>query len=135
MSVPVTVEGIPAAQGSKKGFIRGRKVVLLEMDKKLPVWRATVEATARKAAGKGWEPLDGPVSVAGTIHLPKPRTTKYKTHPLGPPDLDKLQRAIGDALTKSQVITDDSRIVHWDIRKAWATDKPGATLTITQEET
>lgn len=39
-----------------------------------------------------------------------------------------------DALTKSEVITDDARIVHWNIRKAWATNKPGATLTITQEE-
>ena len=134
MSLPITIEGAPATQGSKKGFIRGKKVVLLEMDKKLPAWRATVEATARQAAGKGWESLDGPVSISGTIHLPKPPTTKYKAAPIGPPDLDKLQRAIGDALTKSEVITDDSRIVHWNIRKAWATDKPGATLTITQED-
>ena len=135
MSLPVTVEGAPATQGSKKAFKRGKKIVLVEMDTKLPAWRLAVETAAREAAGDHWKPLNGPLSIHGTIHLPKPRTTKYKTHPLGPPDLDKLQRAIGDALTKSEVITDDARIVHWNIRKAWATDKPGATLTITQEET
>lgn len=106
---------------------------MVEMSKNLPAWRATVEASARLAAGAAWEPINGAVSVAGEVRLRKPRTTKYPDAPAGAPDLDKLQRAIGDALTKSRVITDDARIVHWNIRKVWALDMPGADLTITEE--
>lgn len=35
------------------------------------------------------------------------------------------------ALTKSRVITDDARIVHWNIRKVWGI--PGADITIQEE--
>lgn len=132
-SLRVVAHGAPATQGSKKGFIRGKKVVMVEMDDKLPAWRAAVEAAARQAAGPGWTALDGGVSVSGEIRLRKPATTKFPEAPAGPPDLDKLQRAIGDALTKSGVITDDARIVHWNIRKVWAHTIPGADITITKE--
>lgn len=131
-AVHVMIHGTPATQGSKKAFIRGKKVVLVEMDAKLPDWRAAVTKAAKAAAGPRWESWDGPVSVRGVIRLPRPKTSKFGDHAAGPPDLDKLQRAIGDALTKSKVITDDARIVHWDIRKAWADDLPGASLTITE---
>lgn len=129
----IVAHGAPATQGSKKGFIRGRKVVLVEMDEKLPAWREAVEAAARQAAGPGWETIDGGVSISGEVRLRKPATTKFPEAPAGAPDLDKLQRAIGDALTKSKVIKDDARIVHWDIRKVWATDMPGLDITITKE--
>lgn len=132
-SLRVVAHGSPATQGSKKAFIRGKKVVLVEMDEKLPDWRAAVEASARLAAGPTWQTIDAAVSISGEVRLLKPRTTKYPDHPAGTPDLDKLQRAIGDALTKSRVITDDARIVHWNIRKVWALELPGADLTITEE--
>ncbi|QIG57733.1 RusA-like Holliday junction resolvase [Arthrobacter phage Shoya] len=130
----VVAHGSPAAQGSKKAFVRGKKVALVEMNEKLPGWRAAVEAAARLAAGPTWAPIDAAVSISGEIRLRKPRTTKYPDSPAGAPDLDKLQRAIGDALTKSRVITDDARIVHWNIRKVWADNIPGADITITQEQ-
>lgn len=122
------IHGQPATQGSKKAFIRGKKAYLVEMDPKLPAWRDAVSKAAKAAAGPGWEPWDGPVSVRGVIRLKRPATTKFGDDPAGPPDLDKLQRAIGDALTKSKVITDDARITHWDIRKVWG--HPGATINI-----
>lgn len=131
----IVAHGSPAAQGSKKAFIRGKKVALVEMNEKLPGWRAAVEAAARLAAGPTWEPINAAVSISGEIRLRKPKTTKYPDAPAGAPDLDKLQRAIGDALTKSRVITDDARIVHWDIRKVWAETVPGADITITEEQT
>lgn len=127
----IVAHGSPAAQGSKKAFIRGKKVALVEMSEKLPGWRAAVEAAARLAAGPAWEPINAAVSISGEIRLLKPRTTKYPDAPAGAPDLDKLQRAIGDALTKSRVITDDARIVHWNIRKVWGI--PGAEITIQEE--
>jgi len=129
----IVAHGAPATQGSKKAFIRGKKVVMVEMDEKLPAWRSAVEAAARLAAGPDWKTIDGPVSISGEVRLRKPDTTKFGDMPAGPPDLDKLQRAIGDALTKSGVIKDDARIVHWNIRKVWATTLPGTAITITQE--
>jgi crossover junction endodeoxyribonuclease RusA len=133
-SVRIIAHGAPATQGSKKAFKRGKKIVLVEMDEKLPAWRSAVEAAARLATGPAWVTWDGPVSVSGVVNLRKPGVTKFRTAPAGPPDLDKLQRAIGDALTKSKVITDDARIVHWNIRKVWAENVPGADITISQEE-
>lgn len=127
----IVANGNPAAQGSKKAFQRGRKIVLVEMSNHLPQWRATVEAAARLAAGPDWEPIDAAVSIGGEIRLQKPRTTKYPDYPAGAPDLDKLQRAIGDALTKSGVIKDDARIIHWCIRKVWA-DQPGLDIDISE---
>lgn len=129
----IIAHGAPATQGSKKAFVRGNKAVLVEMDPKLPAWRSAVEAAARQAAGPEWETIDGPVFIAGEVKLRKPDTTKFGDAPAGPPDLDKLQRAIGDALTKSKVIQDDARIVHWDIRKVWADTVPGIDITITTE--
>jgi crossover junction endodeoxyribonuclease RusA len=129
-SLRIVAHGSPATQGSKKAFKRGKKIVLVEMDEKLPEWRAAVESAARLAAGPDWVTWDGPVSVTGTVGLRKPGSTKFGHSPAGPPDLDKLQRAIGDALTKSQVITDDARITHWNIRKVWAENVPGMDITI-----
>ena len=129
-SLRIVAHGQPAAQGSKKHVGNGRMV---EMSKKLPGWRNTVEAAARLAAGAGWEPIDVAVSISGEVRLRKPKTTKYPHSPAGAPDLDKLQRAIGDALTKSRVITDDARIVHWNIRKVWTEGMPGTDITITEE--
>lgn len=126
----IVAHGSPAAQGSKKAFIRGKKVALVEMNEKLPGWRAAVEAAARTAAGPAWVPIDAAVSISGEIRLRKPKTTKFPAAPAGAPDLDKLQRAIGDALSKSRVIADDSRIVHWNVRKVWAEGVPGMDITI-----
>lgn len=125
------INGHPATQGSKKAFKRGKKIVLVEMSKNLPGWRAEVVRAAR-AAFTGTV-MDCPVSVQATFRIPKPKTTKFTDYPAGPPDTDKLQRAVGDALKTAGVITDDSRIVHWDAAKVWG--DAGATITVTEMRT
>jgi crossover junction endodeoxyribonuclease RusA len=125
----VVAHGTPAPQGSKKPIGNNRMV---EMSKNLPKWRKAVEAAARLAAGPGWLPIDGPVSVAGEIKIRKPKTTKFPDYPAGPADLDKLLRAVSDALTRSQVITDDARIVHFCVKKVWATELPGMDIEISE---
>lgn len=124
------VPGKAAAQGSKRHVGRG---VMVEMSKDLPAWRTAVANTAR-AAHQGRPTIDGPVAVALTVYVQRPKATRFKTYPAGPKDLDKQQRAVGDALTASGVIRDDARIVHWDAWKRWATDAtpPGASITITE---
>ena len=122
------VPGKAAPQGSKRHVGKGR---LIESSEDLPAWRAAVTSAA-KAAHMGAAPVDTPVSVALTVYVQKPRATKFRAYPAGSPDLDKYQRAVGDALEQAGVLTNDARIVHWDPWKRWATEDnpPGAHITI-----
>ncbi|MFF0942707.1 RusA family crossover junction endodeoxyribonuclease [Kocuria sp. CPCC 205300] len=125
----LTIPGHPAAQGSKKAFVRGKRAVLVEMDPKLPAWRLAVAYVAGDQLPDDWAPMDGPLSVEVTFYLPRPKSPKFD-EPATPADLDKLQRALGDALTQAGVIVDDARIVHWDARKKYANHTTGCVLTI-----
>ena len=128
MAHEFTVVGTPSQQGSKRHVGNGRMV---EMSKRLPAWRATVIRAARESHREGWEALDGPLVVGLTVYLARPRSTKFPDYPAGAPDLDKLQRAIGDALKLAGTIHDDARIVTWHARKRWAVGcEPGAVISI-----
>lgn len=129
MTYDFHVTGHPATQGSKKAFKRGKKVVLVEMDPKLPAWRQAVKDAAEVTRG-ALDPLDGALTVIVDFFMPAPAKSKFGDKPAGPPDLDKLQRAVGDALTASGIIADDARIVRWVAQKHWALDEPGAHIRI-----
>lgn len=132
MSVGFHVPGNPAAQGSMKSIGNGR---MISMSKRLPGWRKAVIAAAQEAHGADWEPMDGALGVSVIFYMPRPKTTKYKQYPAGTPDLDKLQRAIGDALKLAGTITDDARIVDWNAKKRWAIGcEPGAGITVYHKE-
>jgi crossover junction endodeoxyribonuclease RusA len=115
----VFVPGSPAAQGSKayKGHRVNRRTgrsvaVLTEQSKAVGPWRDLVAATARSAWGVA-PLLDVPLSVAAVFVLPRPvRTPKNRTPAAVKQhhDLDKMLRAIFDALTGA-VIRDDCLIV------------------------
>jgi crossover junction endodeoxyribonuclease RusA len=128
MSVSFRVEGTPAAQGSMKHVGNGRMV---SMAKGLPKWRKAIVAAAQEAHGTDWEPIDEPVAVVVHFFLRRPKKTKFPDFPAGTPDLDKLQRAIGDALKIAGTITDDARIVSWSAHKHWAIGtEPAAMINI-----
>lgn len=114
------VKGQPIPQGSKKAFVVRGRAVMKDDNPDLDRWRGEIAAAASVAAGHGWEPWDGPVMVTLTAFLVRPPGTRFLSYPAGPPDVDKLQRAVGDALTQSRVITDDARIVQWVAGKRWA---------------
>jgi Holliday junction resolvase RusA-like endonuclease len=64
--------------------------------------------------------------------MPKGKTVS-RGLPSVAPDLwlDKLIRAVGDALTDSEIVTDDSRIVRISARKLYAEGiEPGATISV-----
>ena len=129
-SLSFHVAGNPATQGSKRHVGNGR---MIEMDKKLPAWRAAVVDAAFRAAGPGRVALDGALACELVVMLPRPAKSRFGDYPAGPPDLDKLCRAVGDALTVAGVIADDARIVSWVARKCWAVDgATGAEVTITE---
>ncbi len=127
------VAGDPVAQGSKKAMVShstGRAMMLDSNRTKLHAWRELVASYAGVAMA-GRDLLDGPVSMSCIFWFTRPkkhyRTGKY-SHLLrddapvykgSAPDLDKLLRAIGDALT-GVVYTDDARVATWQASKRWA---------------
>jgi Holliday junction resolvase RusA-like endonuclease len=120
VTVEFTAHGVPAPQGSKNQFGG-------ESNPRTRPWRAAVTA---EAAQHFDTPLTGPVRVAVTFVFTRPkkhfRTGKH-AHELRPdaprfmdtaPDLDKLCRAIGDALT-GVAILDDKQIAVWWVAKEY----------------
>lgn len=124
------VDGLPVPQGSKAVTKKGR---MYEANKNTKPWRAHVTELAERHVGMldGWEPLDGPLRVDLTFHMPRPAShygTGRNSHLLKDtapfyhsvkPDADKLLRAIFDSLTKARVWVDDSRAAVLHIDKVW----------------
>lgn len=112
-SVGFHVPGVPAPQGSKNAYRRGAKVVLVEASKALKPWRDLVAGFARDY-NRNPAPLTGPVLVRLSFVLSRPKATP-KTRPTPPavkkPDVDKLIRAVFDALTQAGVWKDDAQAV------------------------
>jgi crossover junction endodeoxyribonuclease RusA len=120
--VEFTVPGVPAPQGSKNAFGG-------EANPRTRPWRAAITAEASMYYE---EPLRGPVGVTADFVFPRPKShfgtgknagTVKATAPflaiskkVG--DLDKLCRAVGDALT-GVALLDDSQIVCWSAEKRY----------------
>lgn len=127
----VFVPGAPAPQGSKRHVGRG---ILIESSKAVGPWRERVALAAHSHA-RGL--LGGPVSVDLTFVLPRPKSAPKRTTPpaVKRPDLDKLARAILDALT-GVWFADDSAVVSLFASKRLAEieEPPGVHITITNAE-
>ena len=115
-TVEFRVYGRPAPQGSKayKGNQR-----FVEASKYLPAWRKAVKNAA--AVAQGGAPLfEAPVRVEVRFWLERPKKPKFD-RPGTPPDLDKLCRAVFDALSGT-VWLDDALVVDLNARAFWTTD-------------
>jgi crossover junction endodeoxyribonuclease RusA len=128
------IPGTPQQQGSKN---RGRNGTMYDANRNLPAWRDTAIATLRRAAVRQWgtpAPIDFGVIVTARFVFPRPkshyRTGRYAgqlrpdapTYKTSAPDLDKLQRALGDALTCAGILRDDALIVRWEPVKVYGND-------------
>lgn len=123
----VFVPGIPQPQGSKQGFIRGNRVVLVEANKKLKPWRALVKDTL-EAANVTCQPIRAPVTLTVIFFMPKPKSVK-REYPSVKPDLDKLIRSINDSATDAGVLQDDSQVIEIVAHKVYADQfLPGGVL-------
>lgn len=128
------VPGEPITEGSTRAFTSGQRVVVThDRGPELDQWRLKVAHAAEAAAREaGWEPRhDGPVAVTAAFFLPRPKSAKGRIFPHVKPDLDKLQRAVGDALApykRPGVIKDDSRIVTWHASKYYSDDYKSGVL-------
>jgi crossover junction endodeoxyribonuclease RusA len=118
--VSFTVIGLPAPQGSKGKFGQ-------EDNKRTKPWREAVAAEAA-AAMNGAGMWSCPVSAHVEFHFPRPKS-HYRTGAHADelradapayvdkkPDLDKLLRSIGDALT-GVLLRDDALIASWEAAK------------------
>lgn len=118
------VVGIPEPQGSKTVVGRGKRARAIEDNPHLPAWRTEVS----NAAHELWqprEPLPPRVSVAASMVFVFPRPNyHFGARGIAPrwagpvrvftrPDLDKLVRAVCDALKTAGVVTDDSQIAEF----------------------
>jgi Holliday junction resolvase RusA-like endonuclease len=125
--VSLSVTGDPASQGSH-AIINGRIVQV--NGSKHKAWRKAIVQEAINTLPRGWVPIDEPCELIVAFYLPKPKTVT-RSLPSVSPDLDKLVRAVGDSLTDSGVVADDSRIVRISARKLYAEEiQPGATIQV-----
>ena len=108
------VLGQPVPQGSMKHVGGGR---IVSKSPKLKEWREKIAQVVREQAG---EPAHRfAVSVTAVFVFNKPKTVQ-RDRPTVPPDLDKLQRALGDAISiDAKYLTDDSQIVEWHSEKVY----------------
>lgn len=132
--IRLNIFGLPQPQGSKKGFLSGGRVVIVDVNPKaLKAWRQQVARSVTRYREKypEHEPYDA-CTLDVTFWLPAPKTMpKGRTVPCVRPDLDKLVRALMDGLDGLYV--DDSRVVDITARKRYTTvdgRAPGATVVL-----
>ena len=108
------VLGQPVPQGSMKHVGGGR---IVSKSPKLKEWREKIAQVVRDQVG---EPAHlSAVSVTAIFIFNKPKSVK-RDQPTVPPDLDKLQRALGDAISiDAKYLNDDSQIVEWHSQKVY----------------
>jgi Holliday junction resolvase RusA-like endonuclease len=129
------VPGRAVPQGSKKAWYNAKikKTFMREAQgDRLDSWRTDVAAYARqeRTASEGF-PLTDAVAVSLTFYF-KRNAGDYGTgknakvlkpsasvFPIKPPDIDKITRAIFDALTTAGVWVDDAQVVTTTQRKRW----------------
>jgi len=134
-AVTLTVFGTPAPQGSKvpipiyrgpKGGERifTGKVVELEQNRvRIDAWRAEVEKVAKAAlVDRNQRSFTGPVVMGLGLTLRRGKTVD-RPRPSIAPDLDKLARSTGDAITDSGLWGDDGLVVAYSwLEKCYAGD-------------
>ena len=123
------VPGKPAPQGSKKHVGRG---ILVESSKELGPWRERVALAASQETKLLIQKPDE-VTVVLRFILPRPASAPKNKKALASkrPDIDKLARAVLDALT-DVVFQDDSQVVELVAQKYIANpgEQPGVMVSV-----
>lgn len=124
------VAGVPAPKGSTRAWVAGGRAVVTEANPQTRPWVALVQDAALQE-GRPVLARTVPVAVVLEFVLPRPASLPKKvTHHLKKPDLDKLTRAVLDALT-GVVWTDDSQVAGVEARKRYPQDGEPTGVTVT----
>ena len=119
--IQFTVYGKPQPQGSSRAFMIKGRPVITSSNKKLKPYRQEIAQTALEARDKNIAPSGLPVEMVFGKHEPvvlevnffmtkPPSVPKKRTQLVVKPDLDKLIRAVNDALT-GIIFLDDAQVV------------------------
>ena len=110
--------GNPRPQGSKRHVGNNR---FIEASAGLKDWReAVARSIFERQAETSFVRFEEPVIVTAVFLMAKPASVK-RLWPSVAPDLDKLQRGLGDAMSiNSELLADDSLIVEWRATKLYA---------------
>ena len=136
MILSIAVPGTPIPQGSKR-VVRGH---LIDANAKtLRPWRASIAAAAADAMNAGGhDTVTVPVSVTIYATFPRPKAHYRSNGELKPnapnrhatrPDIDKVARAVLDALTDAGVWRDDAQVAGLMVRKAYG-HRPGLVVEV-----
>jgi crossover junction endodeoxyribonuclease RusA len=133
--ITFTVIGHAQPQGSTKAFMpKGARYPVVTSDNpNLKQWRHLVAHCAQQHAGG---PMYGGVHVVLDFALQRPKSLpKRASQHLKKPDIDKLARAVLDALT-GILYHDDSEVVRLEVTKRYATttEAPSVRITIMRAE-
>jgi len=142
LAFSLVVHGLPVPQGSMKAMVRphpvqrapsglcrggNRHVAVTSDNPDLKAWRERVKLEATFALRRpmpALKAIDGPCALYATFYLPRPKSApKRIVYPATKPDVDKLARAVGDALKDAGVVTEDSRFVDLCVFKRFG-DQP-----------
>lgn len=131
MTITFQVDGEPQPKGSTKAYYIAKlgRARVTEDNRKSRPWAALVRDAAAQVVGEALAfPRGVPVRLSIVFTMPRPVSLpKRVVAPTKKPDLDKLARAVKDALT-GVVWQDDSQVVELVARKRYAcgTERPGA---------
>lgn len=114
------VDGQPVPQGSMK-VING--YVIHSQGSALAAWRSAIALSAKAAGAK---PHTEPVEIELVFRMARPRTVT-RSEPSVAPDLDKLVRAVLDALT-AVAYRDDGQVTRITATKEYGT--PGLSVKV-----
>lgn len=134
-SLSFRVYGVPMAQGSAKAFMpKGwTRPIITSTNKNLKAWRGLVASAASDAIqASGWQQSEGGLRVMADFYLPRPKALRKEKPHTKNPDLDKLIRAVGDALA-GVVYRNDSQVTQLRVTKAYAAagEAPHAVIVVT----
>lgn len=138
----VFVEGVPVPQGSMISNGAGRGMRHSNAAKLRP-WRYNIISMLNRHCPKDWNP-SAPLTVCAVFRFTRPQghygtgrnANRLKASApdfhVTKPDLDKLQRSIGDAIEQSGLARGDQQITNWSVAKRWclADEVPGVLLTL-----
>lgn len=143
--VTLTVHGIPQPQGSLKAIVPkawaskayaagvSPRAVVTSDNPKLRAWRLAITAAAVLDRGRSGGFM-GPVAVTCAFLLPRPASYPRRViHAVKKPDVDKLARAVLDALS-GVLFGDDSTVTELHATKAYAFEgcSPGVVITVAE---
>jgi crossover junction endodeoxyribonuclease RusA len=132
MHIDLLVEGVPVPQGSFRHVGNGR---IISANPKLNTWRDTI--AQQIATQTAHRLIEAPIRLQLVFTLPRPKSVPIgrRATPTTKPDLDKLTRAVMDAISLErycQVIKDDSLVTDLHAAKRYADHTPaGVTILIT----